>query len=270
MSKTLSERLDDAKEILDGIHSAIQASPEDLKSDARDYFSKVLEGRNELVNVQNLIKVRLSALKYLDNLGTEPDSEGNVLFGSIRVHFAHARLMGVQAYLSTAWSISDTLCRIAGRLLCTPDAGQNEAAPSQLVSHFISKSSAKKQAASSAFSPLRPSFGWPIGISYAIRNLFLHEAGNLGVKNFFVDMTALSEFRIAEEGWSQVIEVAQGDYNVDAAMHRVTTGWVDSPTDDLRLVLQGCEREMDSALGSLLISACHGFRASVACLLEQD
>jgi hypothetical protein len=178
-------------------------------------------------------------------------------------------MIGVQAYLTTKWALADRITGMAGRILCTPEAGLNGASPPQLVSHFVQKDR-KKMTAGALYDSLRSSFGWPVGISYAIRNHFIHDGAQVGGSDFFEASIPASAFRISVDGWARIEKTAQERYGVDASLHRTGATWPVSPRDDLRTVLNVCERETDDVLGVILGSACQTLLAHVGFMLGED
>jgi hypothetical protein len=138
----------------------------------------------------------------------------------------------------------------------------------QLVAHFIDKDR-KKNTAAALYESVRQTFGWPIGVSYALRNHFLHDGGRVHGVDFFAGPTASSRFSISLDGWAYVEETAKG-YGVEHSHHRAGAAWPTTPRDDLRTVLDVCEREMDDALGVLVGSACRTFVAHVGCMMGED
>ena len=64
-------------------------------------------------------------------------------------------------------------------MVCPPNAGSNPVSPAQLVSHFVQIEKGKTPAAVVSKS-VRHMFGWPLAISYAIRNHFVHDGAQFG------------------------------------------------------------------------------------------
>ena len=87
--------------------------------------------------------------------------------------------------------------------------------------------------------------------------------------DFFDGPTAASRFAISADGWTRIEEKA-ASYGVDPSHHRVGPGWPPAPRDDLRVVLDVCEREVDDALGVLIGSACRALLAHVGLVVGED
>lgn len=103
-----------------------------------------------------------------------------------------------------------------------------------------------------------------------IRNLFVHDGARVSGIDFFAGTSYESAFRISDEAWKRIENRVQNEYRVDSSHHRVGANWPTAPTEDLRLLMRVCEREMDDALGILLGSACSSLRAHVGFMLGED
>lgn len=268
MSPTLRERLDAAKATLGKVEVALARKPGALPANVEKSFRSVVNCRPDIDHWVTMVDARAAAWDLLEGLESKVDADDMVPFGSKPAKFVHVRLIGVQAYVATKWALADRIVGLVGRVLCTPDAGLNGANPAQLVSHFVQKDR-KKTTAGAMYESLRSAFGWPVGISYAIRNHFVHDGGQMRGSDFFEASTSSSAFRISEDGWSRVEKTAQEKYVVDSSLHRAGATWPVSPRDDLRVVLRVCERETDDALGVLLGSACSTLLGHVGCMLGE-
>jgi hypothetical protein len=225
--------------------------------------------RTDIEHLLAMLETRQAAWKLLDGLEAKADADDLVPFGDTRAKFVHVRLIGVQAYLTTKWALADRITGMVGRLLCTPNVGLNGANPAQLVAHFVQKDRSKTTAGA-LYESLQSSFGWPVGVSYAIRNHFVHDGGQMNGSDFFEAPASAAGFRISADGWSHIEKTAQNRYSVDASLHRAGAAWPVSPRDDLRVVLRVCERETDDALGVLLGTACQTLLVHVGFMLGED
>lgn len=91
----------------------------------------------------------------------------------------------------------------------------------------------------------------------------------MGGSDFFEGPASGAAFRISAEGWDRVEQQAES-YGVERAFHRVGASWPGTPRDDLRVVLEVCEREMDDALGVLIGSACGSLLAHIGFMVGED
>jgi len=269
MTKPLDQRFADAKGALDQVHAALGRHPTVLPAEVEVAFRKVTDFRSDIDHWIEMLGARAAARSLLDTLENEADANDRVPLGGTRVKYQYVRMIGVQAYLATTWALADRITGMVGRVLCTPEAGFNDVSPAQLVSHFVQKER-NKRTAGALFDSVRRAFGWPIGLSYAIRNHFIHDGAQIAGSDFFEGSLAANSFRISVEGWQRVEERAETMYGVERSFHRLGAGWPATPRDDLRIVLTVCQREMDDALGVLLGSACNSLRAHVGFMLAED
>jgi len=270
MSKTLDQRLRDASVILDNVHLTLSRHPGRLPVDVENTFRSITSVRSDITHWFGLFEARHESLMLLDALETRADAAGNVPFGTTRIQYQHVRFIGVLAYITTTWALADRITGMVGQVLCTPEAGLNITSPAQLISHFIQRDRIRKTTAAALFESVRQTFGWPIGLSYAIRNHFAHDGAQIGGSAFFEGQSTASAFRISVDGWTRIEQKAQNEYRVESSYHRAGVSWPLAPRDDLREVLRVCEREMDDALGILLGSACNSLLGHVGFMLGED
>lgn len=164
---------------------------------------------------------------------------------------------------------ADRVSGFVGKVLCTTATSKNPTQPVHLLTHFIGKER-NKQTAGFLWQPVRRSFGWPIGISYSIRNTLMHEGPRIDGNELFEGPSPASAFRLSSEGWRGIESATRERYEVEPSLLRSPGIWPSKPEDDLREVLDVCEREMDDALGSLLGAACHTLQAHAAFMLGED
>jgi hypothetical protein len=267
MSKPLDERLRVAKEDLVKIDATIQKSAR-VVPHVLDEFKRVTAFSSSIDHWIRMLGTRAAARGMLTGLVSQADEMDMVPLGVGRVGFQHARCVGVQAYLATKWAIADRIAMMVGHVLCIRSQLNDPKNPPQLVTHFVREENTKKHTAAMAFYSMKHTFGWPIGISYALRNHFFHDGGELDGTDFFEGPSATSGFAISEVGWKRV-EQRAAEYGVDSGHHRVGAGWPTTPRDDLRVVLDVCEREVDDALGILVGSACKALASHVAFIVGE-
>lgn len=268
MSKTLEERLRAAKAELLKANSEMARLATKLPSEVSEHFQAVLALEGDVEHWIGMMQARAAARSMLTGLEAQADGNDQVPFGVSRIHFQHARLIGVQAYLATNWAMSDRLTGLVGRVLCIKTSLNNPKSAPQLVSHFVGEET-KNRTAAMLFSSVRRTFGWPISVSYALRNHFIHDGGVVSSLTFFEGPDSKAAFRISEEGWAHIEHTAQ-TYGVEPSHHRAGASWPTTPRDDLRVVLDACERETDDALGVLVGSACRSIVALIGCMLGAD
>lgn len=278
MMRSFEDRLEAAKRTLDEAERLL-SSGGGLVS-VGDQFRRSLATASSIAHWRELLAARNAARELLVGLEDriEADDFVVVLFGTprrstapMRIKYSHARLIGIEAYLSLTWSLADRVSAFVGRVLCSSDGGAFNAQESaKLVSHFVnSKDSLSKSTAGFVFDSIRQTFGWPIAVSYALRNHFIHDGGQQHEINFFAGNGSIDKFKILPEGWRHIRNRAIG-YEVLPDNVRKSANWPATPEDDLRVVIDVCEREMDEALGILLGSACAAISTHLMFLTGND
>lgn len=266
MSKTLEERLQDAKVTLDKVDVAIARHTGKLTTEVETQFKTLAAFASHIEHWNQMLAARQAARALLENLEQLADQNDDVPYGAARAKFQTVRLLGVQGYLAAQWALADRLVGMAGQVLCIRNALQDPKNAPQLVSHFVAGKGPESRTAAIAYYSVRQSFGWPIAISYALRNHFLHDGAG---GDFFDGPTAASAFNISAPGWARIEERVK-DYNVNAVNSRLRNAWTPSPGDDLRKILDVCAPEIDEALGVLVGSACQIAIAHVGFMLGED
>jgi hypothetical protein len=266
MSKTLEERLQDAKTTLGKVDGVVARHTGKLATEVETQFKALAAFASHVEHWNQMLAARQAARALLDNLEQQADQNDDVPYGATKAKFQTVRLLGVQGYLAAQWALADRLVGMSGQVLCIRNALQDPKNAPQLVSHFVGGKGPESKTAAIAFYSLRQSFGWPIAISYALRNHFLHDGAG---GDFFDGPTAASAFKISAPGWAR-IEDRVKEYNVNAAHSRLGSAWTPSAGDDLRKILDTCAPEIDEALGVLVGSACQIAMAHVGFMLGED
>ncbi len=269
MSKSLEQRLQDSILEFDEMHQMLNRKPGEVHADVENVLRSFANLRDEVAGLIELIEIRKSAFRFLDSLEKKVDANDNISLNDLSLKYHHVRLIGVQAYISTNWAIADRITGVVGRLLCTPESGSNALSLAKMPT-FVKRDIAKKATAAILVQSVRQTFGWPVGLSYAIRNHFIHDGAQSGGKDFFEGTSAVSAFRISDAGWKRIEEKATTEYGVSDSCHRAGARWPVAPKDDLRVTLQVFEQEMDDALGVLWGSACHSLLGHVGFILGED
>jgi hypothetical protein len=199
MSKTLEERLRDAKAELGKIDGALLRHTGKVPSEVGDQFRTVTAFAADIEYWIGMLAARSAARLLLTGLEAQADGNDTVPLGAARAKYQHVRLIGVQAYLATKWALADRLVGMVGRVVCTPEAGFDASRPAQLVAQFVQKER-KKNTAAALYDSVRQTFGWPIAVSYALRNHFVHDGGQFSGTDVFDGPTAASRFAISVDG----------------------------------------------------------------------
>ncbi len=269
MSKSLEERLRDAKAEFAKADAGLVRHAGKLQSEVEEHFRSIIALGTDVEPLIDLIQTRATARALLDGLENDADADDLVRLGEHRAKYQHVRLIGVGAYLAANWALADRLTGMVGRLLCTPAAAFDVTRPAQLVAQFVQEDGRRKSTAGALWESVRHTFGWPIGISYALRNHFFHDGAYAASVGFFDGPNAASRFVVSARGWTRLEQRAKS-YGVEPSHHRAGASWPAAPRDDLRVVIDVCEREVDDALGVLVGSACRTLVAHVGCIIGED
>lgn len=272
MTKSLADRLQETKVALHGCETALATGGGRIPTGAQQGFEPLLAFQGEVPALLDSLEARAAALSLLGGLeGEVDDGTGKVELLRHSVKFQHARQIGLQAYFAIQWSIADRVTEFVGRVLL-PKAGapkEKERPQSiQLMSHFVG-SKAEGQSTAGLVPMVRSTFGWPLAISYELRNLFAHCGGQVDGIDIFEGTHQSAAFRISNVGWDRFM-TRLARHQVNPEMHRRGLRWPAPPLGDLRPLLQDCEADVDDALGMLVRSASHAIVANVACLLGTD
>lgn len=265
----LRKRLERAKCALDEVNRALGRHPGTLPSDVEDSLRTMASYVKDIDDCIDMLETRKAARQFLSGLESAVDPDDCVPLGSTPVKYHHARLIGLQAYMAITWALADKITHMVGHVLCTPETALNPMARVQLLSHFVNRDKTKKTTATTHCESIRQTFGWPIGLSYAIRNHLVHEGAQSHSHGFFESNSPASGFRVSPDGWSE-IERRTEDNKVDQSCHRVGAAWPADLRVDLRVTLDTCEREMDDALGVLIVSAFGLLRDYAGLMLGED
>lgn len=266
MSKSLELRLGDAKMALAKVDSAIVRHAGKLATEVESQFKEIAAFASHIDHWNQMLAARDTARALLADLEQHADQNDDVPYGMKRAKFQTVRLLGVQGYLSAQWALADRLVTVAGHVMCSRNSLQDRANAPQLVSHFIGGKGPEAKIAAIAFYSVRQSFGWPIAISYALRNHFLHDGAG---GDFFDGPTAAAGFKISASGWARILDRVK-HYNVTDGQSRLGSTWAPSGGDDLRKILDVCAPEIDEALGVLVGSACQFAVAHIGFVLGED
>lgn len=263
---TLNERLQRASEGLRAVEAALGRLPGRLPVGLEGVVRELTRSHLEIDRWLLSLHAREKGRLILANLDKPINSASEeITAGGVQMHFDEARLFFVHGYLSINWALADRISEFVSRVLCIDSVAKVSRSSAKLTDYFIRDG---KSTTSLVYGFSRESFGWPVGLSYAIRNHFAHDCAHRDGWTFFEGPTISSGFRISQDGWDHVQETAQKEYNVDSSHTRAPESWP-WPQDDLRKVLDICHREMDDALGILLGSACAVLKAHVELLVGE-
>ncbi|WP_204104044.1 MULTISPECIES: hypothetical protein [Spirulina sp. CCY15215] len=226
---------------------------------------------DRLDQIPPIIDAREYARQILQNLRDSSSSDITsdlVEFQGMQLPFSVARLLGFQSYLPITWSICDLVTKEIGKFVCISSDTWKTNKPAKLWEHFVRDN--KASAFQSHFF-LKESYGFPIGISYAIRNHFVHDAALYDGNSLFESESISNGFQISNTGKKYLQDKMQ-QYKINQNQIRgvnLSHNWYDEHEDLLEL-LELCHRELDDALGCLIGWSVGTAKLQVKFLLERD
>ena len=250
---------------LDAVTEALAAvsSPGTLPTGSREFFDRLPSYSAQLTQVLNLIRARDAALEAVESFPKQIDPDNPLMFmyNGVSVPFWLGRLLVLQNYLATGWSIYDNLSKIAGVLSAKIEK------PAKLQEDFLSSSNV---VGTHTRDHLRRGYGWPIGISYAIRNWVLHDGNSQdGVELFkYSTHDKTAPYQLSDDGWSKIIERCVNKYKLDDTLTRLNP--FPAINDDLVGGLIACHTEVDEAIGFILLSTTGGIKLQAQMLFRRD
>src|SRR5687768_9151831 len=109
MTKDLDQRLLDIKSSLDNIHAAGGGHGGLITPVVAEVFRGLADHRNDVAYWRTALTARDASFRFLSELEKSADGDDLVDYGTTRTSFRIARLLGVQAYLTTYWSLADRI-----------------------------------------------------------------------------------------------------------------------------------------------------------------
>jgi hypothetical protein len=239
-----------------------------LPARSYEFFKQVRNHSIQLGEIRNLIEARETALAALKSFPGQknPDNPATFLYNGIPVPFWQGRLLLLQSYMGTCWAAYDTISKVAGVLICTDKSAKNLAKPIKLQEDLLSLPNA---VGAHLQEHLKGAYGWPIGISYAIRNWVLHDGNSQdGIDLFRYSTPETGAFQLSEDGWSKIVERCTNRYKVDETLTRLDP--FPSVRDDLVSGLSACHAEVDEAICFVLLAATGGIKLQAQILFRRD
>lgn len=241
-----------------------------LSPELSEYVKKIVRHRLEIAAWLEGHQIRENGLQLLRQLDQHADQNDRVTYQGHLVQFSQARMLLVQGYLAATWSLADRVSVLLSKLYALEEISRNPIEQARLMTNFFhlsrkkgTEGSAAKVGGLSAFL-LKHSFGWPMAISYCARNIFLHEGGHLRGEPLFKGNRAVDGFAISDEGIQEL--QFRAEVYCDCTHNRIVDAWPWSP-HDLRELLGQCHRELDNALGFLLVTGCETLKIQLRLLL---
>jgi hypothetical protein len=236
-----------------------------LSRESSDFFQMSPQFVTQLRSVEELLIIRDAALAALLAFPsrTSADSTGMFLYNGFRVTFKVGRYLSFQNYTVTTWAAYDSLAKIAGLLCCTDELSKNPQKPVKLYEDFLQR---KNCVGTRVRDHLKGAYGWPISISYKVRNWLAHDGHcHDGTEMFRYDSpTGSGEFELLDEAW-EIIEKGCG---AEANQTRLRSFPDAKP--DLARGLETCHEEADEAMAFLLMWSAGIAKLQASILFPRD
>ena len=181
----------------------------------------------------------------------------------MEVTFKQGRYLAFQNYLATTWALYDALAKVAGILCCNDELSKNKQKPVKLVEDFLR---GKNSVGGRMHDHLKGAYGWPISISYKIRNWLVHDGHSQdGVELFKYDAPANStEFEMSDDAW----DIISKKCNAESTQTRLRV--FPNVKNDLAEGLAICHKETDEAIGFVLLWATGVAKLQASLLFPRD
>lgn len=227
---------------------------------------------NTLLSIKNMIRARINCENLLSLLLSEvAHNENTFSFTTnqtiLELRTDDARMMFFNSYLSTTWSIYDSLSEIVGKMLCVDSIAKKQNSRPQLWSEFVRNGG--KSLSSRTSDLIKKNYGWPIAISYAIRNHFIHDGAQKEGKAFLSPVSSINCFEISQEGFSFLEEKVKEEYKMLPEYTLLSDPWP-WHIDNLFEMLNTCHREIDKAMSLLLITSVKDIREQIVFLIQNE
>jgi hypothetical protein len=239
-----------------------------LSQESYQFFELLPTFSAQTADIRGLLDARDSALSALASFPDQinPDDRSTFLLSGVAIPFRHGRLLLVQSYMASTWVVYDTLTKIGGTLFCTDERAKNTAKPVKLQEDFIG---GRNTVGARVQDHLKGAYGWPIGVSYAIRNWVLHDGhAHEGIELFRYNSHDVAPFEISGAAWDKIVERCTQKYKVEETHTRL------QPFPDVRANivdgLRSCHQEIDEAVSFALRTATGGIRLQAQLLFERD
>lgn len=267
LKQRLKQSATDLRQILNTLDSITSPS---LHTDCQDEFRQLDQMADILASTCSLIEAKEYARQLLQKLPLIADSSTDVVdYHRIEIPFSTARLLGFQGYLSTTWAICDSIIPEIALLLFSKSVGKSRSSPPNLLTQLVKNDAVAHY--NSSF--LLKNYGWPIAVSYVIRNHFVHDGASYCGYDFFTGKGKTDEYQISltsSRGWSFLEEQMKKKHNeVKKEYTRLTDPWTWHHYKLLKL-LEVCNDEIDEALSCLVGWSVGMATLQARYLLERD
>lgn len=258
-----------AQSDLSSVYCMVQAVPPGLTNITAwlSIYGDWLEKAKMHVDLGETVKLfecRASALRcleglrdYASKLGTKPISE-KILHGTTEIPIFAARLLAIDSYIASTWSIYDRLSNVFGRIMGdAKNVGNNSSLHGpKLVEDLIGQIKGCYQGfgISELLSKL---YGDVIYSSYFLRNSFMHDGGMMGNVPILSGSSAVACFELSKDNAEKMNRVVAGRSCASGA------GLFKFSEGDFISQLKACNDDLDKMFISLARFVVGSFCAQV-------
>jgi hypothetical protein len=239
-----------------------------FSSDSYDFFDRLRAYSAQLAESRNLIDARDAALAAVNSFPSQvnPDNPATLLYNGIAVPFWQGRLLLMQSYMGTCWAIYDNLSKVAGILICTDKSARNPTKPVKLQEDLLRL---ENSVGAHIQDHLKGGYGWPIGVSYAVRNWVIHDGNSQdGIELFRYSTHETAPYQLSDEAWTKIVERCNNKYKVDDTHTRLIL--FPDVRNNLAAGIAACNAEVDEAIGFVLLAATGGVKLHAQILFRRD
>ena len=265
----LASTVHKAQSDLSSVHSAVQRVPPGLANitawlNIQGIWLKKAKLHEALGETVRLFECRTSALKCLEGLrdnvaklGSKSISE-TILYGTTEMPIFAARLLAIDSYLASTWSIYDRLSNVFGRLMGDAEIVED---PSSAQSPKLVKDLAgQAKGCYQGFGTnelLSKLYGDVIYSSYFLRNSFMHDGGMMDNAQILSGSSAVACFELSKENADKLNRlVANGSCGSGSGVFKFKEG-------DFISQLKECHDALDKMFLSLAEFVVGSFCAQV-------
>ncbi len=233
-----------------------------------DVKKKCEYARRNLERAKQCIPTRNQSERILESLVENADSSTNeVEWNGQHLPYYIARTLSFQSYTGITWILYDLISEALSYFRCSYGHYINPSNHFRLVKSILS--SKEKEVIVSAIDAdlAKVAYGWPIGVSYCIRNVFAHEADALYDGKVFEGNDVNSEYVITQEMHRHILSkcTLEKNYNVKQEYTRRGESWPWG-VSNLFEMLKICNNEIDEYMCGILTSTFIGFKQLVLTL----
>lgn len=239
-----------------------------LSEESYSFFEMSSTLATQLEHAKALLPVREVALAAAKAFPKQvsPARPNRFLYHGVEVTFKQGRYLVLQCYITTTWALYDALAKVAGILCCIDERSKNNAKPVKLPEDLLR---GQKFVGARVHDHLKGAYGFPIALSYAIRNWLVHDGhSHNGVELFNSDGPSAAPYELSAAAWTKIEEKVTGEYKAEAAHTRLRP--FPNVGADLLTGLETCHEEADEAIGFVLAWATGAARLQANILLPRD